>query len=188
MQLSSHLVLLLAAVTSLGSAQNCPLIGPAYPAATDVVSPTFTSAKAAMDKALAQALTDGQVNGSSTYYSLQVFTPFSRNTIYEAYHTASNQTGSSPVTVGPDTVFRIFSISKVISVYATLAALGDKYWNEPVVKYVPELEAALKMQGRNAVDDADWNEITLGSLSSLMSGLGRDCAYPLSYLHCRGLC
>lgn len=169
------ILLVVGSLVSLCAAQNCPILGPAYPAASDAAAPAFASAKTAFDEALAKALASGQIDGNTTFYSIQVFSPSSEDPIYETYHTASTGSQNGPVvTVGPDTLFRIFSISKVMTVYTILRKLGDRFWNEPITKYVPELVAA---RARNAVDDVLWDDVTLGSLASLTSGIGRDCKF-----------
>lgn len=174
-------------LAGLGSAQNCPFIGPAYPAANNASSPAFTSAAAAFDKLLAEALATGQMTANSTYYAVQVFSSTSKKPLYETYHTPTirtvqniSQIGTSKV--GPDTIFRIHSLSKVVTVYTALSKLGDKYWDEPVSKFIPEFSG---LQRGDGVYDVDWDEVTLGSLGSLMSGIGRDCRFhPDKTLNC----
>jgi CubicO group peptidase (beta-lactamase class C family) len=164
----------------LSHGQNCPLLGPAYPAVTDPVSsPALNAAKAAFDEALAQALSSGQLDNSTTSFSIQVFSPQAEEPIYEYYHTPTVSTNSSrsarPAQVGPGTLYRIGSISKLVTVYTILSSLSDRYWDEPVTKYVPELEAADRGPAGNAIDHVQWSEVTLGALASQMSGIGRDC-------------
>jgi CubicO group peptidase (beta-lactamase class C family) len=168
---------LLAVLASLSTAQNCPYLGPAYPPATSIEAPAFASASTAFDKALADAIASGKITGSTTSYAIQVYSGSSKKPIYASYHSPTViSNGTRATTVGPDTVFRAHSISKLITVYTILTKLGDKYWDEPVAKYVPEFS---HLSGGNPAYDADWEEITLGSLASLMSGIGRDCETTL---------
>ncbi|KAH6855461.1 beta-lactamase/transpeptidase-like protein [Chaetomium sp. MPI-CAGE-AT-0009] len=160
--------------------QNCPLLGPAYPAVTDLASsPALNVTKAAFDEALAQALSSGQFDNSTTSFSIQVFTTHDNKPLYEYYHTASSANGSLSGTrkVGPGTLYRIGSISKLVTVYAILSKLSDRYWNEPVTNYVPELAAASHQLIGNAVNDVQWSEVTLGALASQMGGIGRDYSF-----------
>ena len=169
MRLPSNSGLLVASLAvGLSAAQNCPFLGPAYPPATAIDAPAFVSASAALDKALADAVS----NGTTTRFAIQVYSSSNKKPIYASYHTPTISNGTSSVAVGPDTVFRAHSISKLVTVYAILTKLGDKYWDEPVSKYVPEIS---HLSGGNPAYDADWEEITLGSLASSMSGVGRDC-------------
>jgi len=168
MRLQSGFGLVAASLSGLARAQNCPYLGPAYPYPTDVAAPAFAAAANAFDAALKSAVAEARIAGNSTFYAIQVYTPTSKKLIYETYHSPTTQK------VGPDTVFRLHSISKLITVYAILAKLGDKYWDEPVTKYIPELA---RLQRGNPAYDVIWDEVTLGSLASLMSGVGRDCEF-----------
>jgi CubicO group peptidase (beta-lactamase class C family) len=165
-------------------AQNCPFLGPAYPPATNITAPAFVSTGKTFEAALASALAEGKMAGNDTFWAVQVYTLGSKKPIYETYHSATiqkdtNATNPAKV-VGPDTVFRVYSISKLITVYAILAKVGDKYWDEPVAKYIPELS---RLQPGNPVREVRWDEVTIGSLASLMSGVGRDCELlSLTYL------
>jgi CubicO group peptidase (beta-lactamase class C family) len=186
MRLISQVSLALGLTSTLSWAQNCPLLGPAYLAPTNLASPTFIEAKSTFEKALAS---HPQINKTGVSFAIEVYSARSKDagSIHRYYNTAAAQNGS--VDVGYDTLFRIHSISKVVTVYTILAKLSYKYWHEPVTKYVPELVN----QMQNAVNDVDWSEVTLGSLASLMSGISRDCtmSYALviswlaAYWHCR---
>lgn len=169
--------MLVGALAALSTAQNCPFLGPSYPPITDRSAPAFISAGVAFDKMLTDAFASGKFTANDTAYAVQVFSADSKTPIYSTYHTPTppmQGNASKPVTVGPDTVFRMYSVSKLITVYTTLAKLGEKYWHEPVSKYIPEFA---NLQEGNPVYDADWGQITLGSLASLMSGVGRDCEF-----------
>lgn len=153
----------IAVASQLGAAQNCPILGPAYPAATNIAAPKLTAAKERFEKALES------VNRSSTSFAVQVYSAHDDDLIYSTYHTATDQVGAA--VVGPDTIWRLFSISKAITVYAFLAKLGDKYWNEPITNYIPELADA---PVHDPIRDVNWAEVTLGSLAGQSSGITRD--------------
>lgn len=156
-------LVLLGALAGLGLAQDCPILGPAYP---ELTSPgLFGAAKTAINDEITKALASGQLD-NGTFFGVQVFSRNSDKTLYERYHGPA---------VGPDTLYRIASISKVVSVYTTLAELGDKYWGEPVTKYIPELA---KLKVKNPIYDTDWSQVTLGALASHMGGISRDCTAP----------
>jgi hypothetical protein len=96
-----------------------------------------------------------------------------------------NFTGSSLNTsaggteqVSADTVFRIGSISKLFTVYAFLLHNGLELWQQPITEYVPELRDLSQCSSNSAnLDSVRWEEVALGSLTSHMSGIGRDCEY-----------
>jgi CubicO group peptidase (beta-lactamase class C family) len=80
--------------------------------------------------------------------------------------------------VSVDTVFRIGSISKLFTVYAFLLHNGLELWQRPITEYVPELRRLSGRSGqRENLGTVRWEEVTLGSLASHMSGIGRDCEY-----------
>ncbi|KAL2148002.1 hypothetical protein VTI28DRAFT_58 [Corynascus sepedonium] len=157
-------LVLLGALAGLSLGQDCPIYGPAYPEVDNPGSAAaFSAARAAFETEIKNGLASGQLD-NTTSFVVQVFSRHSEKTLYEHYHGPS---------VGPETLFRIASVSKLVSVYTTLIELGDKYWDEPVTKYVPEL-ARLKV--RNPVYDVDWSQVTLGDLASHMGGIPRDYA------------
>ncbi|KAK3324921.1 beta-lactamase/transpeptidase-like protein [Apodospora peruviana] len=159
-------------VAKFGSAQNCPIAGPAYPAVTNVAaSEALQAARTVFDQALAQTLADGVIDSNTTAFSIQVYSTHADNVLYQYHHPGPPFAANK--TVGPDTLYRIGSVSKAIAVYAILAALSFKYWNEPITKYVPELD---NLPLRSAVDDVNWDEVTLGALASHMAGIGNDYA------------
>ena len=95
-------------------------------------------------------------------------------TLWGHYHTApflGNYTDSEPTRVNPSTAFRIASISKVFTVLAVLLEekAGRLNVRHPVTKYISEL----------AQDEDDggirWEDITLESLASQLSGIPREC-------------
>lgn len=162
--LSPSSLVWIAVAAQLGAAQNCPILGPAYPAITSIPAPKLAAAKVKFEKALES------INRSSTSFAIQVYSAHDDNLVFETYHTATDQVEAAPV--GPDTIWRLFSISKAITVYAVLARLGDKYWNEPITNYIPELAAA---PVHDPIRNVNWAEVTLGSLAGQSSGVTRDC-------------
>lgn len=94
-----------------------------------------------------------------------------------------NFTGSGLITsaggtesVSVDTMFRIGSISKLFTVYTFLLHNGLELWERPITKYVPELCNISRNSDSFAnLDRVRWEDVTLGSLASHMSGIGRDC-------------
>ncbi|KAK4154675.1 beta-lactamase/transpeptidase-like protein [Chaetomidium leptoderma] len=166
---SSCVTLALGFISTFSWAQNCPLLGPAYLAATDVASPAFIAAKAKFDDAVASST---QINKEKVFFAVEIYSSGSKDagSIHRYYNTPPAQNGA--VNVGPDTLFRINSISKVVTVYTMLSKLSYKYWHEPVTKYIPELANAQPQD----VSDVDWSEVTLGSLASQISGISRDYA------------
>lgn len=170
MRFTSRATLAVWLASTLGSAQNCPLHGPAYPVPTDLASPAFLAAKAKFDEAIAS---HPDINKTAVSFAVEIYSAHGGDagdgSIYRAYNTAEHQKAN--VDVDSDTIWRIHSISKLVTVYTILAKLGYKYWHEPVTKYIPELVG----QYQDAITDVNWDDVTLGSLASSMSGISRAC-------------
>ncbi|KAK4220309.1 D-alanyl-D-alanine-carboxypeptidase/endopeptidase AmpH [Rhypophila decipiens] len=184
--LSLVLLLVSSCLPTVLSAPNCPPQGPVFEKPRNfATSAAIRSALANLTATFAARDKDNSpsVLSNETSYSIQVFStgPNTPN-VFEWHHTAELMTSrlnaSSPGVkkAGPDTVYRLGSLTKVFTVYTWLAQDGDQKWNEPITKYVPELAAAAK-QG-NAKSDGvryvDWDEVTVGALASQMGGIIRD--------------
>jgi hypothetical protein len=172
----SRIILAFGFAGTICQAQNCPLLGPAYPAPTNVAAPALVAAKAKFDEALAA---HPDIDKENIWWAIEVYSSLSKEegTIHRHFNHAPNQ--NSSLVIGPDTLFRIHSISKVVTVYAVLAKLGFDYWNEPVSKFIPELA---NHEVQDATRDVDWSEVTVGTLASQISGISRDCTVNLSPL------
>jgi hypothetical protein len=202
----SFLVVLSLLVTSLGSTMkiprwaffvasqlqlgaalpNCPLAGAEFPP-TQTLSqhPVWQKALKALDykfNSINNGGTrdlDGNLDGLS--YSIQVFsTNPGREILAEWHRTApnllANTTGVKQV--DRDTVYRLGSVSKIVTVVAWLAELGDVHWNQPITNFIPELasfSAQATSQTFSTVRQTAWEDITIGALASQVSGIGRDC-------------
>lgn len=161
----------------------CALIGPDYPAPLNLnTSTSFQQAVTAFKSQLPQI--PGS-NGPDTAYSISVSSAASNDTLFELHYTpATVKNASHGVhTVDANSIYRIGSISKVFTVWTFLAGAGDRYFNDPVTKYVPELKALAPSPGANVVYDSidavNWDEVTLGNLASQMAGVERDGMHSL---------
>ena len=76
-----------------------------------------------------------------------------------------------------DSIYRVGSLSKLITIYLFLIEAGPRYWNYPITEFVPELAAAAEecSAEEDPVDCIDWEDITLGALASNLAGVPRDC-------------
>jgi CubicO group peptidase (beta-lactamase class C family) len=83
-------------------------------------------------------------------------------------------------TADSNTIYRIASISKLLTVYTYLITAGDSSFNDPITKYVPELaqyaHTAANVLSTDDIDTLDWKDITIGSLASHLTGVGRDAS------------
>ena len=115
-------------------------------------------------------------NSTTTSFAVEITS--SKKTLWGKYYTApllGDYTDSQPSPVTSNTAFRIASISKVFTVLATLLEekAGHLNLRDPVTKYIPELM-------RNTTEEGlMWETITLESLASQLSGIPRDCRWPV---------
>jgi Beta-lactamase len=165
----------------------CALLGPNYPPPFNLSSSTsFQQAVAAFKSQLTK------IPGSDspdTAYSISISSAASNDTLFELHYTPPTVKNASHgvQTVDANSVYRIGSISKVFTVWTFLTGAGDRYFNDPVTKYVPELKALAPPPGANAVYDSidavNWDEVTLGNLASQMAGVERDGMHSPKLCH-----
>lgn len=125
--------------------------------------------------------TYGEFDGGTTSFSIEFFSAHDRQPLLVHHHTAPSlvlEAGAD--VVGPDSIYRIASITKLVTVFTFLAVVGDARFNDPITRYVPELrDAAHKSDAAlHAIDDIAWDDVTIGGLASHMASIPRDC--PLS--------
>lgn len=169
----------------------CPLLGPAFaPYTLDTNSSILVkSLKNLTDQFdnLMQTGHDshGDVSPNTTSFSVTLFSTNAGTAADDAffweYHwTAPSLKSSSSngvKSVDANSIYRIGGLTEIFTIWSVLIEAGDSIWNEPVTKYVPELEAAASAAAgqKDPVDVVDWYSITVGQLASHMSGISRDC-------------
>ena len=187
---SSQLVLTLLSFSIAPAYKPCPLLGPVFPAPTylcdaSTFQAAFDNLKSTLDHATATGTTQyGTWPRTSNSLSLGIFDTTSAGQLF-SYEYTSPQTKNSTKGVKEitrDTIYRLGSLSKLITAYFFLIEAGPSYWNHPVTEFVPELtEAAAKCSAlTDPVDCIDWDDMTLGVLASHMARLPRDCKSGLS--------
>jgi CubicO group peptidase (beta-lactamase class C family) len=158
---------------------NCGLLGPAYPIPTSLSSlKTITDAKDAFAASLRTVISTGSTDldlpfdNVTTTFSVGVFSAHSDDFLFKYHYAAPalNETLTGG-TLGDDTIYRIGSITKVLTVYTMLAKLGTRYLDEPITKFIPELA---NVTARDKLLHAQWSEVTLGAVAGQMAGLTRD--------------
>lgn len=97
--------------------------------------------------------------------------------LLDLHHTPSKADGRSVSEVDANTLYRVASISKLFSPLAALQ-VADISLDDPVTKYLPELpDLQDQQEDVNELTTVAWDEITIGALSSHMSGFGSDSKY-----------
>ena len=184
--MASFMILFLFVVSLLRTATSlCPLLGPDFPSPRNVSqSAAFRKAVNSFSNTIHQLLSTNSsslipFDPTNNTFSINIFSKFSDAPLYEYHYTAPLFASGSNGTkkVDGDTVYRIGSISKLLTVFAFLVEKGDANFNDPITKYVPELRDSHLVKQRGVVNAVQWNDVTLGALASQMSGIGRDCKW-----------
>ncbi|KAI1118259.1 beta-lactamase/transpeptidase-like protein [Nemania sp. NC0429] len=153
----------------------CPLKGPQFPAPTDLGSEAlFQNATSVIDAFIRANLAQAPYN--ETTFSIGMFSTTDDGLLYEFHHTdpavATSRLGSNKVDA--DSIYRIASITKILTVYQWLIADGDRKFNDPISDFVPQL---LHYETRQKDYPApSWSEITVNDLAMYLTGIGRDYA------------
>ncbi|KAI1270955.1 beta-lactamase/transpeptidase-like protein [Xylaria sp. FL0933] len=154
------------------AASTCPLEGPVFPKPLQISESDAVKAAISNLTETFKGITDNAQNYS---FALEVFSAHEPDPVFSVLHTAPklatlNTTGVK--TVDGDTVFRLGSLTKVYTIYTFLVNAGDTIWNEPITKYVPELQTLANRS--DPVADTAWEKVTIGGLATQMTGIPRD--------------
>jgi CubicO group peptidase (beta-lactamase class C family) len=198
--LAAGVLLLVSSADPALSARWCPPLGAALPAPSSVAK--HPAVRAAVDHLVAQLNAAASGNSSSSDPAVFTFngtvTSMSVGAlsladikhaadgpsayIFQHHHTAVYRNDSGAAVVNGDTVYRIASITKLVTVYALLVQQRRINLDDPVTKYVPELaaaaasdKAARKATGLfDGVAKVRWDQITVRSLACQLSGVARE--------------
>lgn len=170
------------------STKVCPILGPPFPKPSSLSSdPAFRNAIQSLDSNIDIALRTGDSPyGSSPFnsstFSIGVFSTGDPDLIFQRHHTdpSVGKSGVGVRKVDAETIYRIGSNGKFLSVLTFLAQVGYARLGDAVMDYIPELQSrsgaadGLKIGGI-PVPPTRWEDITLGDLASQSAGLPRDC-------------
>ncbi|KAF1850311.1 beta-lactamase/transpeptidase-like protein [Cucurbitaria berberidis CBS 394.84] len=161
---------------------NCPLIGAEFPPPQRLAEHPIWQRAIRNITAAFDYIDGSNITGIDRFsYSIQIFsTNPGAPILWDRHRTATDLPADTPgvSVVDGNTVYRLGSVSKVLAVLAWLAELGDVHWNQPVTKFLPELAVYAGRSTSNAFDgvrETAWDDVTIGSLASQVSGLERDC-------------
>ncbi|KFZ03606.1 hypothetical protein V502_10808 [Pseudogymnoascus sp. VKM F-4520 (FW-2644)] len=170
----------LLAESALADYHPCVLIGPDVPIPRAVSSTSaFKDGIVSIKKAIADAISTGgtsygDMDASATSFSLQIYSVHEEEPLFTYHYDAPGLANSTDGVkkIDSDSIYRLASVSKVLTVYTFLAAVGDVSFNEPITKYIPELaEYAAQHAGADEIDFINWDSVTVGSLISQLSGI-----------------
>lgn len=162
-----------------GQSASCRPFNSVYPAPWNTSNDLITSTSQGLNSVFAELLqneTVAQIT-NSTSFSLQLYSLHDAQPLLTFHHTAPSLAASKEgvTKVDSDTVYRLASVSKALTVYIYLLAIGDSSFNDPITKYVPELaEYAATRNASDVLGAIDWDSITVGALASQLSGIPRD--------------
>ena len=169
------LVAIAVQVTAAASQKRiCPIKGQQYPTPTNLASEKrFQDAVATIEDTIAANLTKAPYN--ETTFSIGMFSGNDHELLRQYHHTDSSVANSTFGTtkVDANSIFRIGSISKILTLYMWLINDGDKRLNDPITNFIPQL-AQDEVQQDDYVAPR-WDEITVNDLAMFLAGFARDC-------------
>ena len=148
------------------SAYYCPPSGPTFPVPQTLASNTpFLKSLGDLEAAIRDAFASGNsshgpVNPNDTY-SIQIFSTKDEAPLLDFHRSGVGLVGNS--SLNGDSIYRIASTTKLITVYLLLLAAGDGILHESVTKWLPELTVK-----------GYWDEITVGALAGYLAGVVSD--------------
>lgn len=167
----------------------CPPLGPVYELAQNLsADASIRRAAHNLTTTLDQVFRKANATVPSpdtTSYSIDLFSAHEKESLFQYHHTASalNLNASSTKKVDENTVYRIASISKLVTVFALLLQEGKVHFDDPITKYLPELAKYAEQDHEGDEDHwnyddlatTKWSQITVGALASHLGGIGRTC-------------
>ena len=163
-------------VASALTRHACPLLGQQYLPPTQLAEePKFQAATRKIDATLNAAVEKAPYKDVS--FSIGMFSASNEGLAYQYHHTSGAVANSTYGTkkVDADSIYRMGSISKLLTVYLWLIHEGDQGFNKPIGEILPQL----KQYSEDSWNDvtSDWTDITVGDLAGQMGGLSRDCEF-----------
>lgn len=122
--------------------------------------------------------TTGEFQPNTTSFSVNIFSAHESESMFQYHYTSSLLNTSSTKKVDENTVYRIGSISKLITVFALLLQEKRVHFDDPVTDYVPVLARIAARQEAGEIDAVavpQWSQITIGALASHLAGVARSC-------------
>ncbi|GIZ47624.1 hypothetical protein CKM354_001071200 [Cercospora kikuchii] len=172
---------------SFSRASLCPILGPPFPTPQHLnTSQAFQNGTKSLDNLINQALKNASyfseyamsaplTNGT---FSLSIFSTAQPDTLLHEFHYTSSEVANSQEglhTVDANSIYRIGSVSKLLTVYAFLIHEGFARDGDSVTKFIPELAETAK---GNLMSDngrlVNWTDVTVGDLASQLGGITRD--------------
>lgn len=163
--------LILGSAAQLIPTEECPILGPAFPAIFDPSETTAIKQAKEIFPSLIDALFDvGVFNKSELSIAINVFSTHTNDTVYSYFHSGDAlEDDLTTDKLDDETIFRIGSVSKLYTVYAILAKAGLDIFDHPVTNYLPELAGNGHM---DFTEKIRWEDVTVGALAAQQGGSG----------------
>ncbi|KAK5172736.1 uncharacterized protein LTR77_002856 [Saxophila tyrrhenica] len=150
----------------------CPVRGQQYLPPTGLSNePKFKSVAEELADTLERKVEAKLYDGLT--FSASIFSTCSDDLLWQYHHSSKGLKNSTQGAkkVDADSIYRIGSISKLLTIYLWLLEDGDRHFNVPITDYLPTLtEYAAESSGLTST----WTDITIGDLAGQMAGLSRD--------------
>ncbi|KAF5577067.1 beta-lactamase-like 1 [Fusarium pseudoanthophilum] len=155
----------------------CPLLSAIFPPVQHPLqSSAFSDAIALLNTTFNELDRNGTLEAFNTTFYIQAFS--ASDTLFQhGYVPPSMKNSLTSGTLNKDTIFRVGSVSKLLTVYTLLAEVGMKHINDPVTKWVPELALAARKTKDDLTRKVQWNDVTIGQLSGHMAGISRNFGF-----------
>ncbi|KAF4345106.1 beta-lactamase transpeptidase [Fusarium beomiforme] len=164
-------------LSAVKATSPCPLFGPDLPIPTADASlrNSLSEILHLLHPKVANSPSNFAIDFQNTSFSIDVYSVTDQQPLSSYHHTAPtlkrNKYGTR--VVNDSSIYRIGSVSKLLTAYLYLLEVGDVSFNDPVTRYVPELEA-WSDEKQSALERVDWTAVTIGGLASHMAGVPRD--------------
>jgi hypothetical protein len=158
-------------ISSVAAAGFCPFLGPVFPSPKSLSTNqqflgSLSKLQSTIQDAFSRANTShGRINPNDTY-SIQIFSTTDEAPLLDFHRRGIDLVGNS--TLDGDSIYRIASTTKLITVYLLLLEAGNGIFNDAVTHYLPELAGK-----------GSWDEITVGALAGYMADIVSDGELPL---------
>ncbi|KAL7804798.1 beta-lactamase/transpeptidase-like protein [Trichoderma aethiopicum] len=154
-------------------AHTCPPLGQVLPPPT---APSHSEAlRKATQKLGATLKSHFTSNFNSSGVSVIVKSIHEDGPLFTHHYTPPNMSGIGTNHIDEKTIFRVGSLSKLFPALAALQIEGIRM-DDSVLKYVPELKSVLPT---SSVESIAWDDVTIDSLMTHLSGLPTDTAMDL---------
>jgi CubicO group peptidase (beta-lactamase class C family) len=176
------------ALLAVGSAEvtrePCPVLGPSFPKPTALsTDKAFLAGVKAFDAAMERSLRNGStlievpIPFNTTTFSIGMFSTFQEGLLHRYHYTGPDviQSSEGVHKVDSDSIYRLASITKLLTAYVLLIREGFARFEDPITRYIPELSVNAENLTSAYGILPDWNDIHLGDLICHTAGIAEDC-------------